>query len=252
MARGTGRAGLVLTSLLALALWAGPAEAVQYKLEVANLWDSALASYASAAELYDGASGLGLDRLETSLDKGETPKAVSLQDRTLRWGGDSVVHAYGAVKILAEIKPAGSEGRRWDEVSWEGRPGDRSVWVVAPSGRGKPQQMYRIVLKGDGPMRQFTPYVPTNGYKSPAVKYALNFLWFHEERGGVWDKYVSHSMDLGQGLGAVVGENSDQMFPDQVYLIVQQGAQPTTYKAVLLWRDAYSLEAPGNFRIRIK
>src|SRR5215813_5427298 len=176
MARGTGRAGLVLASLLALAVWAGPAGAVQYKLEVANLWDTALASYASAAELYDGASGAGLDRLDTSLDKGETPKAVSLQDRTLRWGGDSVVHAYGAVKVLAEIKPAGSEGRRWDEVSWEGRPGDRSVWVVAPSGRGRPQQMYRIVLKGDGPMRQFTPYVPTNGYKSPAVKYPLNFL----------------------------------------------------------------------------
>src|SRR5215470_1661860 len=252
MARRTGRAGLVAIALLALAFWVGPAEAVQYKLEVANLWDTALASYASAAELYDGASGPGLDRLETSLDKGETPRAVSLQDRTLRWGGDSVVHAYGAVKILAEIKPAGSEGRRWDEVSWDGRPGDRSVWVVAPSGRGRPQQMYRVVLKGDGPMRQFTPYVPTNGYKSPAVKYALNFLWFHEERGGVWDKYVSHSMDLGQGLGAVVGENPDQMFPDQVYLIVQQGAQPTTYKAVLLWRDAYSFEGPGNFRIRIK
>jgi hypothetical protein len=252
MAGAISRAGLVATSLLGLTLWVGPAEAVQYKLEVANLWETALANYANTAELYDGASGPGLDRLETSLDKGETPKAVTLPDRTLRWAGDTVARAYGTVKVLAEIKAAGSEGRRWDEVTWEGRPGDRSVWVVAPSGRGRPQQMYRVVLKGDGPLRQFTPYVPTNGYKSPAVKYPLNFLWFYEERGGVWDKYVSQTMDLGQGLGAVVGENPDQMFPDQVYLIVQQGAQPTTYKAVLLWRDAYSFEGPGNFRIRIK
>jgi hypothetical protein len=45
----------------------------------------------------------------------------------------------------------------------------------------------------------------------------------------------------------VVGENVNQFFPDQVYLIVQQAAQPTTYKAVLLWRDpAYNFEAPQN------
>jgi hypothetical protein len=44
-----------------------------------------------------------------------------------------------------------------------------------------------------------------------------------------------------------VGENPNQTFPDQAYLIVQQGAQPTTYKAVLLWRDpGYDLQLPGR------
>ena len=79
------------------------------------------------------------------------------------------------------------------------------------------------------------------------MKYPLAFLWFYEERGLIWDRYVSRSLDLGEGLGAVVGENSNQSFPDQAYLIVQQGAQPTTYKAVLLWRDpGYDLQLPGR------
>ena len=90
-------------------------------------------------------------------------------------------------------------------------------------------------------------YVPVNGSRSAAVKYPLNFLWSYEERGLIWDRYVSKSLDLGDGLGAVVGENFNQAFPDTVYLIVQQGAEPTTYKAVLLWRDpAYNFEAPRS------
>jgi hypothetical protein len=94
--------------------------------------------------------------------------------------------------------------------------------------------------------------VPIGGSRSAAVKYPLSFLSFNEERGGLWDRYVSRNLDLGEGLGAVVGENSNQFFPDQVYLIVQQAARPTTYKAVLFWHDpAYNLEFPQNQGIRI-
>ena len=233
----------VLFSVLGIAM---PAHAVEYRLEVVNLWESALAAYAKTAELYDGASGPGLDRLEASLDQGTMPASVALGDRTLRWASESVAHAYGTVRVLAEIKPGGEGRQRWDAVRWEGQPGERSVWVVAPSGSGRPQQLYRVVLKGDGPARQYLAYRPSNGRKAAAVKYPLSFLWFYEERGGIWDKYVSRSLELNEGLGAVVGENSNQTFPDQVYLIVQQGAQPTTYKAVLLWREPYSnFEAPN-------
>ena len=63
---------------------------------------------------------------------------------------------------------------------------------------------------------------------------------------------LGESAALGQGaLGRPAGraqrldENPNPTFPDQVYLIVQQSVQPTTYKAVLLWRDAYTLEAPN-------
>jgi hypothetical protein len=240
------RRGLLIAAALAFVIEATPAHAVEYRLEVANLWETALYSFAKPAELYDGASGPGLLKLEASLDQGAMPHAVVLRDRTLRWSSESVAQAYGTVRVLAEIKAAG-DGTRWDEVRWEGKPGERSVWMVLPSGRSLPQQLYRVVLKGDGPARQFMPYVPVNGSRSAAVKYPLAFLWFYEERGLIWDRYVSQSLDLGGGLGAVVGENSNQTFPDQAYLVVQQGAQPTTYKAVLLWRDpGYDFQAPGR------
>jgi hypothetical protein len=236
--------GLLLAGLLAIIVPATPARAVEYRLQVASLWESALYPFAKPPELRDGASGPGIEKLEASLDQGSMPHAIVLRDRTLRWASEAVAHAYGTVRVLAEIKPPG-DGQRWDEVRWEGKPGERSVWMVLPSGSGRPQQLYRVLLKGEGPMRQFMPYVPTGGSRSAAVKYPLSFLWSYEERGLIWDRYVSRSIDLGEGLGAVVGENFNQSFPDQVYLIVQHAAQPTTYKAVLLWRDpAYNFEAP--------
>lgn len=238
--------GLLLAGLLAILVPVAPARAMEYRLQVANLWESALYPFAKTAELSDGASGPGLERLEASLDQGAMPHAVLLHDRTLRWSSEAVARAYGTVRVLAEITPAG-DGKRWDEVRWDGKPGERSVWMVLPSGSGRPQRLYRILLKGEGPLRQFMPYVPVRGSRSAAVKYPLDFLWFHQERGQIWDRYLSRSLDLGQGLVAVVGENVNQFFPDQVYLIVQQAAQPTTYKAVLLWRDpAYNFEAPQN------
>jgi hypothetical protein len=242
------RMGVLLVGLLAILVLAPatPARAVEYRLQVANLWERALYPYAKTAELSDGASGPGLERLEASLDQGTMPRAVLLDDRTLRWSSEAVAQAYGTVRVLAEITPAG-EGKRWDEVRWEGQPGERSVWMVLPEGNGRPQQLHRILLKGEGPIRQFMPFVPARGSRSAVVKYPLNFLWFHQDRGQIWDRYLSGSLDLGQGLGAVVGDNFNQFFPDQVYLIVRHAVEPTTYKAVLFWREhSFNFEAPQS------
>jgi hypothetical protein len=239
--------GLLVAALVTTLAGAGPAQAVEYKLQVVNLWDTALAAYAKTDELRDGGSGPGLERLEAGLDASTVPSGVVLGDRTLRWAGETVAHAYGTVRVLADIVPGGQAQGRWDEVRWEGKPGERSVWVVAASGNGRPQRLYRVVLKGEGPPRQFMPYGPVGGSRSAAVRYPLNFLWFNEERGGLWERYLAHSLDLGEGLGAVVGENPNVFFPDHVYLIVQQAARPTTYKAVLLWRDSvHNFEAPDS------
>ena len=237
--------GIVLAGVLAGAS-AGPARAVEYRLEVVNLWENALYAYASAAELYDGASGPGLERFQQSLDDATMPRGVVLGDRTLRWASERVASAYGTTRVLAEIHAGGDGHPLWDEVRWEGKPGERSVWMVLPSGRGRPERLHRAVLKGEGPPRQFLPYVPTKGTRSAAVKYPLAFLSAYESRGTIWPRYLSESLDLSEGLGAVVGENENQSFPDTVYLIVVQGAQPTTYKAILLWREpAYNQQAPS-------
>jgi len=235
-----------IVGLLIALLAAAPAEAVDYQLDVASLWDTALYRYAKPSELKDGATGPGLEQAERSVDQGTIPDAAVLGDRTLRWGSVSAARAYGTVRVLAEISPGGTSHPRWDVVRWQGQPGERSVWLVAAAGRARPERLTRVVLQGTGPLRQFMPYIPTGGSRSAAVKYGLSFLSFYESRGTIWERYVSKTLDLSEGIGAVVGENDTKSLPDQVYLIVQHAAQPTTYKALLYWQEShYNIEAPG-------
>ena len=97
-------------------------------------------------------------------------------------------------------------------------------------------------------MRNDQPYaLPMNGSRVTVPTFPLNFLWFYEERNTIWDRYVSRGLDLHDGLGAVVGVNTNAVFPDQVYLIVSHAETPTTYKAVLVWRErAADRESPGG------
>lgn len=238
-------AGLVggLVGLLGVS----PAEAVDYRLDVASMWDTGFVSFLRPGEIKDGASGSGLDRLEASLDAGGVPSGPLLVDRTVEGVGERVAQAWGAARVVAQVTRGGDGGQIWDEVRWQGRPGERSVWLVAPAGRGRPQELFRVALRGEGPMRYYTPYVPVDGQKLPVARFPLNFLWFHEERSTLWEKYASKNLDLAAGIGVVVGQNPNRSFPDQVYLVVRQGAEPATYKAVLGWRlPETEQEAPGT------
>ena len=150
---------------LGLCLTVSQAQAVEYRLLVVNMWDSGFNAFVKPGELADGASGPGLEELMASLDRGDVPRGPLLTDRAFRWASETVARAYGAVRVLAEIKPGGEGRPRWDEVRWDGKPGERSVWVVEPSGRGRPQHLYYVVLNATGPARHFIPYTPTNGQR---------------------------------------------------------------------------------------
>ncbi len=251
---------------LRLALWIGvgllgvaalplPASAVEYRLQVVSLYEEPFMSFLKRGELADGATGPGLERLQESLDRGEMPQSALLYDRPLQAVRESIARAWGGVRIRAEARQGGLEQELWDEVRWEGKPGEQSVWVVAPS-TTKNQELHRLALKGPGAIRQFLPYtISVNSAKLDAVKAPLNFLWLHEERGTVWTQYASRVLDLRNGIGAVVGANHNPLFADHVYLVVSQGAEPTTYKAVLVWRrrehsDRGNLESGPNFDSR--
>jgi hypothetical protein len=241
--------GIVL--LLGLFLPVSQAQAVEYRLQVVNMWDSGFNAFVKPGELGDGASGPGLEELVASLDRGDVPRGPLLSDRTFRWASETVARAYGATRVLAEIKSGGEGKTRWDEVKWDGKPGERSVWVVEPSGRGRPEQLYHVVLKATGPARHFIPYAPTNGHRLVTVRSPLDFLWFHEERGDLWERYLSKHVDLSTGIAVVAGANSNPLFPDVARLLVNHAEQPTTYQAVLIWRQAPTdFEAPGRLRRR--
>jgi hypothetical protein len=245
-----GLFGLAL--LLAIA---GPAQAVEYRLQVANLYADSFVHY------FDGSIGTGsgelvMRRLAQALDTGKIPSGALLSDRTLRYGWAAVAGSFRAVKVIAEIEPA-EDGRRWDEVVWQGNPGERSVWVIAPA-TTRTQEVLHVALQGvplasgeTSTLRYYLPYRVT-GSPTPqtAVTYPLAFLRFYEGRGpALWDRYLSRSMALGQGIAAVVGENSSPSFADWVYIVVEHPPRPTTFKAVVGWdrrrgADRSNLEGP--------
>jgi hypothetical protein len=246
---------LALSVMLVLGL-SGPAAAVEYRLQVASMYRESFAHY------FDGPLGAGsgelvMDRLGRALDGDQVPSGALLGDRAVRYGWDAVAASFRAVKVIAEVRPA--EGsHRWDEVVWQGNPGERSVWVIAPS-TTHTQEVVHLALqgvplgRGEPPaLRYYVPY-RVHGSPSPqtAVTYQLDFLRFYEGRGPVlWDRYLSRSIGLGQGIAAVVGESSNPTFADWVYLVVQHPPQPTTFKAVVGWErrrssDRSNLEGVG-------
>ncbi len=219
---------------------AAPAGAEEYRVQVANLYREAFVHY------FDGPLGTGsgelvMERLGQALDTDQVPSGAVLSDRTFRYGWDAVAASFRSVKVIAEIKP--DEGpHRWDEVVWNGNPGERSVWVIAPT-TTRTQEVVHVALQG-GPLGGEAPvlryYVPYRVTGSPtqqvAVTYPLDFLRFYEGRGpALWDRYLSRSTSLGQGIVAVVGENSNPTFADWVYIVVQHPPRPTTFKVVVGW-----------------
>ncbi len=240
------------TAVGLLGAWAVPlpAWAAEYKLQVVSIPEEALAAFlTSSGEYVDGASGPGLGRLERSLDQGEVSKGVFLYDRALQPASETVARGYGGVPVRAEVRRGGVERQLWDEVRWEGNPGEVTVWVVPVVSTRNPQRLFRLALKGSGPLRLYSAHTPPprNGTKVDVARFPLNYLWFVEERGTA-PKHVSRFLDLSRGIGAVVGVNRNLSFSDQVYLVVNQGEQPSTYKVVLVWSqeevDRHSL--PGT------
>jgi hypothetical protein len=232
------------TPLVGLALMlglAGPAAAAEYRLQVANLYRDSFVHYLDGP-IGTGAGDLAMERLGRTLDAERMPPGALLTDRPFRYAWEALSGSFRAVKVIAEIKPA--EGnRRWDEVAWTGNPGERSVWVIAPT-TTRTQEVVHVALQGtpvavgETPaLRHYLPYRVTGSpVPQTAVTYPLAFVRFYEDRGpALWDRYLSRSTGLGQGMAAIVGENSNPSFADWVYIVIQHPPQATTFKAVVAW-----------------
>jgi hypothetical protein len=252
----------LLLSLVLLAGLVAPAAGEEYRLQVANLYRDAFTHYLDGP-LGTGTGELVMDRLGRELDgapagAAKFPSGALLADRPLRYGWEALATSFGAVKVIAEIKPA--EGsRRWDEVVWTGNPGDRSVWVIG-STTTRTQEVIHVALQGlplnggaESALRYYVPYrVTASPSPQTVVTYPLDFVRFYEDRGAVlWDRYLSRSVGLGQGIAMVVGENSNPTFADWVYIVLQHPPRPATFKAVVGWErrsgaDRSSLEGVTN------
>jgi hypothetical protein len=238
--------------LIALLLLGHPAHAVEYRLLVASVFDTSLTSFVSANELTYGASGPGLQRLETAISTGAIEWGNMPVGRPLTGVPDSIARAWSGVGIHADILRGGVDAGRWDEVRWEGKPGERSIWLIKATGNNRPQSVQCVTLEsGVRPVRLYPPYVFSGGNGRLAVmQMPQPLIAFSETQGNTWDKWVGKGLDLGQGIGAVVGLSPNALNPDLVYLVVQQGDQPTSYRAVISWADPDIDREGRNNRMR--
>src|SRR5215475_7645488 len=130
------------------------AHAVEYRLLVASIFDATLMSSVSPPELLNGASGPGLERIEKGLDSGQIDVGAMPAGRPLVSVAADVAKAWGAVPVPG-VLPARGDAGRWDEVRWQGNPGERSIWMVKGLANARPQSIRRVTLEGIGPIRQY-------------------------------------------------------------------------------------------------
>jgi hypothetical protein len=241
-----GRAlAVVAVGLIGALAVSSPAWAVEYRLKVASIYDQSLTSFLSAGELGDGATGPGFQKLEASLDQGTIGRGIMITHRPLSSVPDGIARAWGGVAVQAPIAKGGVVSS-WDEVRWDGRPGERSIWIVKPDGREKPQAVKHVALRGRTPLTLYRPYAVSCGKtRVPVMDMPIPLMGFQESRGDIWDKYIAKNLDMTHGVGAVVGQNNQASLPDLVYIIVEQGPTPTTFEVVLTWHDR-DFEAPGG------
>lgn len=223
-----------LAFVLGLSLWGGvfPAQAVEYRLQVANLYQSSFSHFLNG-KIGRGEGELRMERLERSLDSAEVGAGAVLY-RPVQVARETLAAAFAASKARGEVKPA--EGnRRWDEVVWQGKPGERSVWVIAPSATHH-QEVVHLAIKGNDTLRYYIPYgISGRARPATAVAFPLQFLQFYEERGNLWDRYLSKAVTLERGIAVVVGVNQNPTFADWVYIIVDHPSEPAPFKVVVGW-----------------
>jgi len=111
MTRFRRGAGAAVVGLLALLLTGAPAHAVRVPAARGEHLRRALTSFVSSAELYDGASGPGLDKVEQSLDAGTMDRGIIIVQRPLRSVPASIARAWGGVNVAADILRGGIDTR---------------------------------------------------------------------------------------------------------------------------------------------
>jgi hypothetical protein len=235
--------------LAALLLAPVPVQAVEYRLQVAHLKELAFASYFEG-RIGQGVGELAMTRLQRALEGGTIPRGALLYDR----GAEPVTEAAAGFRAIPAVATPGATApaRPWQEIVWDGVPGQRTVWVVAPM-RTKDQQVAHIALKGSGPaLRYHIPY--TVGFRPTAlaaVSYPQVFVRMYAERGTLWDRYLGRHLAPAEGIAAVVGVNDNPTFADWVYIVIDHAPGPTAYAAVVGWdrrrgADRSNLEGVGR------
>lgn len=231
---GASRVG-VWASLVAILAAPSVVLASEYRLRVANVDDTAYFHFAER-DGHDAETPFVLRGLGPALEQGALPSGVFVPRRALLPVAGGTLRSFAAVEARP-LSPAPGTGQ-WQEVRWEGKPGERAVWVVRGEGVAH-QAVVGVGLRAEGgDLRHYIPFTPGPGpWKVHAARLGLDFVDFWYGRDGLWERYLGPKLDLTAGVGAVVAENPNAAYADSVFLVIEQPPTSTTYDVVIAWRQ---------------
>lgn len=238
---------LLVALLLALAA-AAPTGAAEYRLQVASLYERSFLTFVPASAPADPVAE-GLERLAVSLDRGDLSRGLLLLDRRPRPAPADTARAFGAAPVPAVAGvPSATGGALWDEVRWQGEPGQRSLWLVRPASRNA-QEAIQIALGGGGPLSLHAPAAPGS---APAPVLVLPEATVSAGVTGqtLWSGHLARALDLSRGIAVVVARSELRAFPDTVYAVVAHAPGPATYRVAIGWRQHLSPERSAPARRR--
>jgi hypothetical protein len=229
----------VLAGLFALPPFA---TAVEYRLRVANLRDSAYFHYADR----DGGNRdtpFSLKRLEGALDQRAVPLGSFVPARVLEPADPDLARSFQA----AQVHPLGAVvlDQQWSEVRWEGQPRERVVWALRGEGIHH-QAVIGVALPGgaNGDFRHYTPYdvgLKAVPLRVNGLSLAVIDAWHGREN--FWPRLAAPNLDLHEGIAALIGRNPNTVYADAVFIVIDPLPTPTTYDVAIGWRQ----RTRGNF-----
>jgi hypothetical protein len=210
-----------------------PVVAVEYTLQTAHLLDDSLFFFVRG-QIGRGEGELALPALERALDSGEIGSGALLYDREVLPAGAALARAFGAVPVRVTGQ-AGKDGQsHWQSIRWEGNPGERALWIVRPASSFRQRARHLALSGADGGLRFFVPYrVSFAPRPLRVVEFSLAYLRTGEDGRPLWEPSLAKAVDLSRGLAVMIGQNPTG--GDWVYMLVEQAAQPTSFKAVVGW-----------------
>jgi hypothetical protein len=208
-------------------IWALPAWAVEYRLQVADLQYLTLSSY-------DGGNG-NVSQLQTRLDNMEFPPSALIPGREVKLLDDPLYGGQtpGRLSILPVTKD-----QAWTTLIWDGNPGETLVFVVK-SEMAAWQEVRFVAANPEGTLRQIKIGNPSlfGGFSYEVPKVSYNFLANAvDQRTFVpWIQQNAKSLN---GLSLVIGEGYSKYYnPDRVYIVLSTPPAPRTFKVVIGWKD---------------
>jgi hypothetical protein len=213
---------VTLTVVFALPAWA-----VEYRLQVVDLPFLTVSSYESRTG--------DLSALEARLDTMEFPANAVVPGREVlllqdpRYGGK--------VPDRLSVLPA-TRDQAWTTLVWNANPGDTMVFVIK-SDMVAWQQAYTVAANPEGRLRRMELGNPSIfGNLSYEVPNVSDLFLANAVDQGDFTSWMASSAKTINGMTLAIGQGRDPIYtPDRVYIRLTMPAASRVFKVVTGWKD---------------